>query len=685
MVAPMIMAPVFERFHSFKEFMALQKDNLEPERAVALYDQYKYDFKTHSARMVFHQNQNLGFVRERFSPERLSVLAQAKIEDGQKEAKNFIERYKNGEFAELQLEFRLPKPEMAGLVLKPEPHLNGRVVAVVEDYSRFKSDDNSNEAMTDIDLCGAPYFSQNLNEKNNVLVLKKLPGDVTSTHIYEMCQDVSGLERVTLIPTCLLEENQGPLVLQASKNPSDCTEEELQAIEETMSECYIRGRGTSSPLIPLQTAWLEFDTSEHCSQAELMLEKRPIRDLCTCTPMRVQPKGHYTRRIRVCSSEPESKHLEDLKLTEQLILKLDAEFEIHRTDGGAASNAAIKDTNSLVTKGGDEDMTDADPNTATSGGEGTTDAVLNKSEEEKADEKASVDMKEGDSGTAIADAIVKDETQYSVTNNPFLILLMEEPSTKKRLDLQLLYLRRVHKMDYYSGRICWSARELFETCGMTTVRLCLGTEDVVVLDNAASMYMLQPADDAILTRRIQQILNQKFEYWMIAIGDTHPLFVDLWARFCQEKTLQVDPEKFRCGICRKLFKGAEFVWKHLKNKHISDSEPVKQGVRTQMMKQAFENDDFKLLLFVVQTNDFLKVFHNNRSNHSSSSYHRHSLDGSYGPTRRTRLAARSGPIGSLPPDGSFHKPYRDWDAPRTRLEDKAAGGNFRKMIRYDDL
>ena len=53
----MPLSPVFERFHTFKEFMALQKDSLEPERAVELYDQYKFDFKTHSARLIFLQNQ----------------------------------------------------------------------------------------------------------------------------------------------------------------------------------------------------------------------------------------------------------------------------------------------------------------------------------------------------------------------------------------------------------------------------------------------------------------------------------------------------------------------------------------------------------------------------------------------------------------------------------------------------
>ncbi|EZG55388.1 hypothetical protein GNI_113650 [Gregarina niphandrodes] len=29
--------------------------------------------------------------------------------------------------------------------------------------------------------------------------------------------------------------------------------------------------------------------------------------------------------------------------------------------------------------------------------------------------------------------------------------------------------------------------------------------------------------------------------------------------------------------------------------------------------------------------------------------------------------------------------FRDWDAPRSRLEDKAGGGNYRTMVRYDDL
>lgn len=42
---------------------------------------------------------------------------------------------------------------------------------------------------------------------------------------------------------------------------------------------------------------------------------------------------------------------------------------------------------------------------------------------------------------------------------------------------------------------------------------------------------------------------------------------------------EVEPEKWRCTLCRKLFRGAEFVRKHLKNKHADHLKPIIDKVR----------------------------------------------------------------------------------------------------------
>lgn len=97
--------------------------------------------------------QDLGFVRERFSPEHLSKLASQKTAEAQVEAEAFVQvrrayaiwtlrlrqAYNGGEFEQLRLEFPLNDPKSASLILRSEPHLNGRVVATVDDCSSIKS------------------------------------------------------------------------------------------------------------------------------------------------------------------------------------------------------------------------------------------------------------------------------------------------------------------------------------------------------------------------------------------------------------------------------------------------------------------------------------------------------------------------------------------------------------------
>lgn len=48
--------------------------------------------------------------------------------------------------------------------------------------------------------------------------------------------------------------------------------------------------------------------------------------------------------------------------------------------------------------------------------------------------------------------------------------------------------------------------------------------------------------------------------------------------FYASKIFQLEEAKFRCELCCKLFRGAEFVKKHLHNKHPTEVENIKQRV-----------------------------------------------------------------------------------------------------------
>lgn len=753
-------APVFERFHSFKEFIALQKDSLEPERAVDLYDQYKYDFKLHSARTVFLQNLQLGFIRSRYDALSVATVYQEKQRLAKELAQTLFKEVEGGKYADLRYELSVDSAKLAANMLKPEPRLNGRVTALLNINSAWtKADANATNDMKDTnegnegrregksqgqslptDLTVAPYYGVNLNESECTLVLKKLPAEIMREDLVELCKDLAGLVSISLVPSCLLEDHQSSIVMQANKPLNECTPEEIAAIERSMSECYLRSRSNGaapSVLLPLQTAWLTFDTEEHTLEAETALERRPIRDICACAPLRVRAHSAATRRLRVCSAESSTRQRKDHLAAQQLIVRLDQEFRVfdslplppyltQGSDGGfptssetsvaaaggasaAANAAAAAALDVLKADEKKEDMNMGD-GTKEDGGKGEAITVDSRpvtkadlADLEIIDESGHEDRGRGKQaapeaaapleGPALEAKMTEMELSQMIQSHPYLQLVRKKypGNLLRQLDHFILYLRQVHFCDFYSGKICFSARELYETCGMCTVRLSFGDNDdtsaeeegsgdfsgagdVVALSDLPAYLKLQPADELSFNRRVSTILQFHFSLLMSPLDFNHPVLSEIWAVFCKSKTIAVEAEKFRCGICRKLFKAPEYVYKHLKNKHPEELVPVQQATREALMKEAFEAEDAKLLLFVIQTNDFLKVFQNLRPPQLSFG-----ADSAYGPQRRaSRNNRQGGP-------GEASKPYRDWDAPRMRLEEKSAGGNYRRIITYDDL
>lgn len=226
-----------------------------------------------------------------------------------------------GTFNSLDLEFRLTDAKSVPLLMRSSYSAHGRICGVIEDMGAIKGGIS--------DPTASPFFGRNLNEGENILILKKLPGDITSGDIRETCSDIEGLKNVVVLPTCLTDQNDDILMVQAAKNGSDCSEQELNKIEEAMSQCYVKGRGPNSPLLPLQTAWLEFASKEQCDEAEKLLERRAVSGLCTLHPLKLQKSGPVTRRLKVAALNSSLSLLEDLHATEELILNLDKSFHTY--------------------------------------------------------------------------------------------------------------------------------------------------------------------------------------------------------------------------------------------------------------------------------------------------------------------------------------------------------------------
>lgn len=139
-------------------------------------------------------------------------------------------------------------------------------------------------------------------------------------------------------------------------------------------------------------------------------------------------------------------------------------------------------------------------------------------------------------------------------------------SAEAKLDLHILYLRRVHHFCFYTGLLCENERDLVDRCGMVCLRAPPGEAGEAGAE----------AQEADAKWRAQH--NERIQRLLAASGwmpqqpninfsmDQGPLRAR-WAEQRRASTIDVDVGKYRCARCNKLFKGPEFVEKHLLRVH----------------------------------------------------------------------------------------------------------------------
>lgn len=202
----------------------------------------------------------------------------------------------------------------------------------------------------------------------------------------------------------------------------------------------------------------------------------------------------------------------------------------------------------------------------------------------------------------------------------------QETDKTKALDLNLACLRRVFSICYYSGVRCANALELQKQCGDFCLR---STADSLDSDSVSPSSVDQKIDDLI------RLFGPPFE---LATEDN---IVE--SKF----VIKLDEARYRCSLCNKLFKGPEFVIKHVRMKHEEESIVALQQLTL-----------LNLFLASPAPCAFLKSHVSRRPSHSSQPSSR------YEPARS--VANRE-----PPPDADTRqlrrpmKKYVDWDAPAT--------------------
>lgn len=196
------------------------------------------------------------------------------------------------------------------------------------------------------------------------------------------------------------------------------------------------------------------------------------------------------------------------------------------------------------------------------------------------DERLNVDLKQA------RQLAQKLDEERGITQNPLLGKEFEEKNltVAQRLDFFLVYLRQVHFYCYYCAEEFDDIDDLLRNCGAAHVRsnkhgtfsgTSIEKEWVTNLDNKIGKRISDPSE---VTRPIGHDLVEK----------TLEEFLDKNVRLIEE-------DKFACALCNKLFKGPQFVKKHLGLKHPEDIEKTREKALEEQYFQNYLDDPRRIL------------------------------------------------------------------------------------------
>lgn len=157
------------------------------------------------------------------------------------------------------------------------------------------------------------------------------------------------------------------------------------------------------------------------------------------------------------------------------------------------------------------------------------------------------------------------------------ILGVEGP-TEFKVDLRVLYLRRVHHFCFYAGKWCKDEWTLRDSCGAAVVRepfqqaegqgdAWVSAHEKRIQDFLATICLDRPdasLDEAKILNRFQEL--------------------------CNEKTVTLSEKKFQCQECGKLFKGPDYVCKHVLRVHPKTMEEAREESHLSAARSAFLSD-----------------------------------------------------------------------------------------------
>jgi hypothetical protein len=277
------------------------------------------------------------------------------------------------------------------------------------------------------------------------------------------------------------------------------------------------------------------------------------------------------------------------------------------------------------------------------------------------------------------------DTYREIANNPLLEKLdITELSDLKNeekvniLNLNILYLRKIHGFCYYCLKGFKDERNLTKKCDFLHLRhyLKLGKRGEVANININDLNISEDElknaieFDKLFNEKLNELLNDKEKINKILLLRPKYLMNDELALermeeerrdFIKKNSEQLDVEKFECKVCKKKFIAFNYIENHMKNKHSEKmNDYAEANVNEFLMKENFKEDKEKFSKSNIISNmEDYEDYLNNRfdgsknGNYNNSSTYEH----------------------------IYHKKYKDWDDPINFQSTK----NPYMKISYDDL
>ncbi|KAJ3021919.1 UNVERIFIED_CONTAM: hypothetical protein HDU68_009404 [Siphonaria sp. JEL0065] len=326
----------------------------------------------------------------------------------------------------------------------------------------------------------------------------------------------------------------------------------------------------------VRLGWIVFEEGTNLEAALQELNGKRINETFTLA-LAPQVSQTYRSRIVPVDFNTLERIMSDLERVERVAKALDLEANIAPEQGLLAVQKHC------------DDVIQTFPSVPEPSAAMDTDPDIDGDSKEKEDAARGV-MDTTDNASVVANPLALPEKPTPPTapaESPYTIATKK--ILKLRLDITIEYLRRVHYYDFYSGMEA-DGPEDFQRRSWVILRSTTGIPAPIVSPSRPSTsttetpYVKQTEFQRLAERlesrvhiRTLNLLSATpetssvtvSESWggdpLLKIGGKNPTeYVDTQIG---THVQEVDEEKFRCGQCSKLFRGKEFVAKHLKTKH----------------------------------------------------------------------------------------------------------------------